>query len=423
MPNLRPFSVFCVQWVNNANKGIFVSKIRKVIMNNQLVKWMGEIEKVPAFSAHLLTLLLNELNEGQPFSESRAKALLRVMDATDDPTLADFTRQVSNDPFARVALYDLLSQSGLTPAEVGSAPQNVDSEVSWIVLALAVFAHKREYLLTQLDPASPPSNHSPAGQVVKNAGNFLRKQVNRGATERNRLAKKLVYTGSLNEVSILTTNTTADKITTPTIPSPEIFRPPVPVKYPELNTPIALDDEEANSDPQPNRMVITKDDLAPSTRQPRRQPPLRIDASETRPTTTQPHRSPTPLPPSAVIMPNSQNSSRPSLSVQQMRERFSRPAMKSTKLRVTVQDHPDGSGFYGIQVRVFCQKIGANVAGTTNRDGVFLCEIPVKENTGLTYDVEVTWHRDLGGLVEKKSVTLNADRTEFVLPFYQQLTS
>jgi hypothetical protein len=34
----------------------------------------------------------------------------------------------------------------------------------------------------------------------------------------------------------------------------------------------------------------------------------------------------------------------------------------------------------------------------------------------------VTWPRDLGGEIERKSVTLNVDRTEFKLPFFRRLS-
>ncbi|MEJ2750727.1 MAG: hypothetical protein P8183_22895, partial [Anaerolineae bacterium] len=74
-----------------------------------------------------------------------------------------------------------------------------------------------------------------------------------------------------------------------------------------------------------------------------------------------------------------------------------------------------------LQVRVMCKGINSHVAGTTGRDGRFLCELPVRAQTGLTYDVDITWPRDMGSEVERKSITLNADRTEFTLPFYQRL--
>jgi hypothetical protein len=99
----------------------------------------------------------------------------------------------------------------------------------------------------------------------------------------------------------------------------------------------------------------------------------------------------------------------------------SRGPMTTTKLRITVQEYTDGPGLYGVQVRVKCQGIRSYVAGTTNRDGKFLCELPVPRDAALTYDAEVTWPRDIGGDAEKKSVTLNADRTEFTLPFYRRV--
>jgi len=81
----------------------------------------------------------------------------------------------------------------------------------------------------------------------------------------------------------------------------------------------------------------------------------------------------------------------------------------------------DGPGLYGVQVRVRCKGINAYVAGATNREGIFLCELPVRAQSGLTYDVDVTWPRDFDGEVERKSITLNADRTQFTLPFYRHV--
>jgi hypothetical protein len=63
------------------------------------------------------------------------------------------------------------------------------------------------------------------------------------------------------------------------------------------------------------------------------------------------------------------------------------------------------------------------VAGTTSREGKFTCELPVPEATGLTYDVDLSWPREMGGETERKSITLNADRTRFMLPFFRQLSN
>jgi hypothetical protein len=123
-----------------------------------------------------------------------------------------------------------------------------------------------------------------------------------------------------------------------------------------------------------------------------------------------------------VVTPNAAVAPGPSFA-DSVRKKFarSREAMKITKLRVKVQEYPDGPGLYGLQVRVTCQGIKSHVAGTTTREGNFVCELPVPEHSGLTYDVDVTWPRDLNSEIERKSITLNADRTEFQLPFYRSL--
>ncbi|MCB0035924.1 MAG: hypothetical protein KDE51_17960, partial [Anaerolineales bacterium] len=107
---------------------------------------------------------------------------------------------------------------------------------------------------------------------------------------------------------------------------------------------------------------------------------------------------------------------------QALRGMFKSEEMKTTKLRVLVQEYPDGPGIYGLQVQVTCKGIKSYVAGTTDRNGRFICELPVRLTTGLTYDVDVTWPRAEGGDTEHKAITLNADRTEFRLPFYRRLS-
>ncbi|NJN55308.1 MAG: hypothetical protein HC804_11445, partial [Anaerolineae bacterium] len=107
-----------------------------------------------------------------------------------------------------------------------------------------------------------------------------------------------------------------------------------------------------------------------------------------------------------------------------VQQRFgNKEPMRAVKLRIVVQEYQDGPGLYGLQIRVSCQGIKAFVAGTSNRDGLFLCELPVRVRSGLTYDVDVTWPRDFGSETERKSITLNVDRTEFTLPFYHRLSS
>lgn len=119
-------------------------------------------------------------------------------------------------------------------------------------------------------------------------------------------------------------------------------------------------------------------------------------------------------------MPGSTTESRPGLTVA-IRQMFRSEEMTTTRLRVLVRDEPDGEGLYGLQVKVTCRGIKSFVAGTTNRDGEFVAELPVRYDEGLTYDVDVTWPRELGGESERKSITLHADRTEFALPFHHRM--
>jgi hypothetical protein len=127
------------------------------------------------------------------------------------------------------------------------------------------------------------------------------------------------------------------------------------------------------------------------------------------------------MPSSAVVVPTDQASqSRPSLTVA-LRQMLQHESLGSTKLRVLVQQYPDGPGYYGLQVRVTCKGVKSYVAGTTDREGRFVCELPVRIESGLTYDVEVTWPRVEGGDIERKSITMNADRTQFTLPFYRKI--
>jgi hypothetical protein len=148
-----------------------------------------------------------------------------------------------------------------------------------------------------------------------------------------------------------------------------------------------------------------------------RMAPIRISREQVTPAPGQP---PSPLPASGVVMPASTSESKPGLTVA-LRQLFRSEELRSTKLRVSVKAHPDGPGLFGLQVKVTCKGIKSYVAGTTDRSGDFLAELPVRTEEGLTYDVDVTWPEEFGGETERKSITLHADRTEFTLPFHRHL--
>ena len=385
---------------------------------------------LPVFAVRLTEWLIADLNKSQEsvpdFTESRAKALLRAAAVVDDPTLHDFARLVEGGGTAvRLALHDLLNETGLiedeevtalatTSAAISSVQGTpLQSPISWLILSIAAHAWKSGYPLYQLDPASPPGEYSPAGQLIKRAATFLRQQIQRSATERDKLGKKLAYNPGDGTPSLETMPNSQ-----PIAPVPPHFRPPIPVRYPEVSREtLQVNENEQTSNQGSVRrnapLTITSDDIQPANQRPVRMPEIRIRADQvpqgrqSRPTQSRPQPS----------------SSGENLGTA-VRQRFKRDKepLRSTKLRIIVQDVQDGPGLYGIQVQVRCKGINAHVAGTTNRDGVFLCELPVRVHSGLTYDVDITWPRDLGGEVERKSVTLNVDRTEFKLPFFRRLS-
>ncbi|MCC6601761.1 MAG: hypothetical protein IT327_01055 [Anaerolineae bacterium] len=386
---------------------------------------------LPVFAVRLTEWLIADLNksaESVPdFTESRAKALLRATAVVDDPTLHDFARLVEGGGTAvRLALHDLLQETGLAEDEevtalatASAAISSPQSPISWLSLSIAAHAWKSGYPLYQLDPASPPGEYSPAGQLIKRAATFLRQQIQRSATERDKLGKKLAYSPGDGTPTLDTLPNSQ-----PIAPVPPHFRPPIPVRYPEVSRETLHVNE---NEPPPSAgsgsnvtrnapLTITNDDIQPANQRPVRMPEIRIRADQVPQRRPSPSSQPRPQPSSSSGSGNNLGTA--------VRQRFSRDKepLRSTKLRVIVQDVQDGPGLYGIQVQVRCKGINAHVAGTTNRDGVFLCELPVRVHSGLTYDVDITWPRDLGGEVERKSVTLNVDRTEFKLPFFRRLS-
>lgn len=397
------------------------------------------------FAVRLCDWLVTELNRSSEpvpaFTESRAKALLRAANVIDDPTLHSFARlmdvetAVAPETAVRLALYDLLNETNLTAAAeiqaiaaaaTHSQSPSQPSSIPWLSLAVAAYAWKSEYPLHQLDPASPPGEFSPAGQVVKRAAFFLRQQVQRSATERDKLARKLAYappsTPSLEQL----------RNEAPIPPLPPHFRPPIPVRYPEVarETLQITPDEPLPPPPAPRSdpLTVRPEEMPGDSGSVMRMPPIRISEEQIppeRPDRSQAARTrraanpPTNTPTGAPIRTTSSAGSF-SDGVRQLFGRGREP-MKSTKLRVLVTEYPDGPGIYGLQVKVSCQGVKSFVAGTTNRQGQFLCELPVRLHSGLTYDVDVSWPPELGGKIERKSITLHADRTEFSLPFFSRL--
>jgi hypothetical protein len=392
--------------------------------------------QLAAFAARLLDWLNADLNpRGEPLTESRARALLLAAEALDEPTRHSFAQTTETEPGARIALYDLLRETGLADngdaialaaAAAGAPPPDRPATASWLALAVAAHAWRSGFPLDRLDPAMPPDPYSPAGQVIKRAAFFARQQVQRSATERDKLGRKLAHTAGgpagLDGV----------RPDGPAAPLPPYYRPPVPVRYPEYTPGVQVEPEELDHTVPPVTPVaplsISDADLAPPPA-PAVQPVLRIDAAQLEPAARPTPQPPAPAPrppapaPAHVVLPNATAAANTAGATTAARKKMrrGRAPMATTKLRIVVQEHPGGPGLYGLQVRVSSRGIRRYVAGTTNQAGEFLCELPVQTDVGLTYDVDVTWPRDFGGEVERKSITVNTDRTHFDLPFYRTL--
>lgn len=390
-----------------------------------IVQTIGEDGRLAPFARRLLSWLVSEAGRGSTeWTESRARALLRAAGVVDDPTLHDFGRLAEGPAGTRIALYDLLqlTKLGEVPEVVSfaglagpTAAENNPTKIEWLALALAAFAWSRQFPLERLDPANPPDPHSPAGQIVTRTAHFIRQQIQRSATERDKMLRKLTapLAQSLEQMAPAQENLA---------PLPPYYRPPIPVRYPEVaNETVRIEaNEPAASAPTPaEHLVITEADLPDGG--PAVSPPVTMPTITIRPEQVPIPNPPSPLPRSGVIMPGPTAEARPGMSLG-LRQMFRGEEMKNTKLRVIVQQYPDGPGLYGLQVRVSCKGIKSYVAGVTDRNGHFVAELPVRLREGLTYDVDVTWPRDIGGQTERKSITLNADRTEFSLPFYHQLS-
>jgi hypothetical protein len=401
-------------------------RMKDEVTKNALRTLRGRVE-LEAFAARLGDWLRRAEDGGlSDFSESRAKALLRAANLASEATLGDFAQQMELDSSTRVALYDLLSDTGLSKeTEVRDLTRlsagGESRPILWLSLIVAAYAWRSGYPLEGLDPASPPSPNTPAGQLLRRSAQFVRRQVQRSATERDKLDRSLSQppsgAPSLDDLN-------SDQ--TPIAPLPPHYRPPVPERYPEMaSETLHVSGSEAESQPNVtvgDPLVISADEVghnASSSGEPVRMPPITIERDQVAPGTSAP---PSPMPSSAVVMPTASTDapSRPGLTVS-LRQMFGQEELTSTKLRVLVQEYPDGPGLYGLQVHVRCKGIKSYVAGTTDRDGKFICELPVRMQSGLTYDVDVTWPREEGGETELKSITLHADRTHFVLPFYRRL--
>ncbi|MCZ7671019.1 MAG: hypothetical protein M5U34_29670 [Chloroflexi bacterium] len=256
-------TITLIQTVDNQHLALFAQRLRDWLM---------------AASAHEAEETSPSTQPGASvFTESRAKALLKATNATDDATLNDFARLIEQETAVRLALHDIIKHSGLKDndevtalAAVAnqSAIQHPPSAIDWLSLSMAAFAWKSGYPLNQLDPATPPEPYSPAGQAVKRTAHFLRQQIQRSATERDKLARKLAF----SETVTADTTPNLDSLPTSTVqpPLPPYYRPPIPVNYPEIaRDTVSIHEDEPTPEPAPTpsrsaSITITEDDLNPA---------------------------------------------------------------------------------------------------------------------------------------------------------------
>jgi hypothetical protein len=286
---------------------------------------------------------------------------------------------------------------------------------------MTAYAHKIGYPLDELDPASPPTQFSPAGQVVHQAGAWVRRQVQRSATERDKAARRLAYDGSQPVASAATPPAAA--------PAPSA----IPVRHFEFNDPVAVAETELDMPMPPivergAPLTITVDDVTPTEPAPASADNLDIKIGESRrvPRSAESTAATTA---SSVRQALSENlpeirdsvvSIANSLATS-VRSKFKSEPMQTARLRIVVKEHPNGPGLPAVQVRLGAQGVKGTVAGTTSSNGTFTVEVPVRSRNGLTYSADVTWPQQMGGKTERKLITLNTYRDEFQLIFYHRL--
>ncbi len=397
----------------------------------QQIQALRDASHLAALARQLQQWLSEAMGLSEPLSESRARAILRGAKVLDEATQVSFVRLMQKEANLRLALHDLLEHTAVS--HPFTPPYSAQSEeIEWLSLVLLTFAHKNGYPVGNLNPAVPPTPHSPAGLLLQQVGGFFRKETQRSATERERAARALAYVGATGE--------TVDG-SPPLAPVPPYFRSPVPVRYPEFNDPVTVDEgaldesggvlrvEEVEEvverntavSSSPTHLTITPEETRSTPMPPaQRMPGFRVTVEQVTPPPIRIVGDPVPVP-----RPPQNDPGRDSATnlFDNIRNLFKGEEFASTRLRVLVQEHLDGAGLYGLQVKVTCKGVRSYVAGTTDRQGRFVCELPVRETSGLTYDVEVVWPRETGGETELKSITLSADREEYELPFYRQLTA
>jgi hypothetical protein len=401
------------------------------IMDKKVIKLVKQIrdEQLAALAAQVAA---GVGADSGTMPESRARALLLMTSALDEVTVRDFQRVMEAAGAQRVALAELLEAVDNEQLTVISMALRPIESASWLATAITIFAHKVGFHVEDLDPSSPPSQFTPAGQVVHQTAAWVRGQVTRQATERDKFARRLAFVAPVGG------DQNAGNSQQPTV------RPTIPVRYFEFNEPLAVDPNEpiVNEPPAVPPLPSAPSSLPAGVR---RGEPLRLDRSEIMPEDEirivgESVRVPRPqAPPSrteraaqwvreTVTTENAHRlvdaaATQIDSVVESVRSNVGstdRPTAR-VRLKVTVMDYPNGHPLPALQVAIRYQGSRREVAGATDHDGQFIVSLPTKEGPGLTYEVTVQWPREFGGKKEMKRVTVHPERSLFELPFYSRL--
>lgn len=369
-------------------------------------------------AASVQATLLEGISTPTHLLASKIRSVLIASGLLDDGILREFNQTIERENGLRLALSDLFERFDAPADDLLLSP--ADAKCDWLVLVTAACAEQQRYDLENLDPSSPPAHHSPAGLMLAQVADFLKAQTRRTGTERDRLAKKLAFDSTaLAQSSVSELAEPAASIQDSNV------RMPAPVTYFEHNPPIKITEADFNveSDPAVTMSPVSLDLTAhPPTPEPEPETPA---PPRTMPAIKITRESLKPLSQRVSEQANQawRDVGAPAISrvADKVRDILTPEETSDTLLKVQVMDRPNGNGIVGVQVTVTCKGIRSHVAGITDGDGSFACELPVRESSGLTYDVTVSWPREMGSDREKKSITLSADRGEFELPFFRSL--
>lgn len=367
--------------------------------------WQGiRDDELMAVAGALAHWLQKEL--GATVTESRARALLVGVNQWDEGISAEFGRVINRDAGLRIALFDLCVMADLQPERILSAQRTPVIYSDWIALGVAAFAQKMAYPIDELNPSSPPTSFSPAGQLLQQTGHWIKRQIQRTTSEQEQLAAQLGFVSS------------------PTTPAPvtstTVVRPSLPVRHFEFNKEITVQPDDLPSiaaTPSPPLTISSADIPIDPVEQIKLGEARRVPRPKSEPINSISIPSPSLAERIPEIVARSWDQVNQVLHpVQDTTE------IPTTRLRVNVYSYPNGDGVPAVQVVVRPKNTKSSLAAVTNDNGAIAFRLPVRINgSDMTYEARVTWPQSFGGHTERKLITVSTAMPEFVLNFYARV--